>query len=71
MLLANIIQPKVPAGVDPKSILCEYHKHGLCQKGFKCKFSHDLDVGRKQAKIDLYTDQRDINKEDDDMEDWD
>ena len=43
------------AGVDPKSVLCEFHKHGRCTKGFKCKFSHDLNVERKGAKIDLYT----------------
>lgn len=46
-------------GVDPKSILCEFFKVGQCQKGFKCKFSHDLNVQRKGEKIDLYSDQRD------------
>lgn len=29
---------QVPAGVDPKSIVCEYYRHGQCTKGFKCKF---------------------------------
>jgi hypothetical protein len=48
-----------PAGVDPKSILCEFFKAGQCQKGFKCKFSHDLNVQRKGEKIDIYTDKRD------------
>lgn len=42
--------------MDPKSIVCEYYRHGQCTKGFKCKFSHDLSVERKTAKIDLYTD---------------
>lgn len=42
-----IKQPKVPAGVDPKSILCEFFRHGQCTKGFKCKFSHDLNIERK------------------------
>ena len=46
----------VAAGVDPKSMLCEYHKAGQCTKGFKCKFSHDLQIGRKTAKMDLFTD---------------
>ena len=35
------------AGVDPKSMVCEYFRAGQCTKGFKCKFSHDLDVERK------------------------
>lgn len=62
-----VTQPKVPVGVDPKSILCEFFKVGQCTKGFKCKFSHDLNVQRKGEKIDIYTDKRDK----DTMEDWD
>uniref|UniRef100_A0A2P2K2T8 Zinc finger CCCH domain-containing protein 11 n=1 Tax=Rhizophora mucronata TaxID=61149 RepID=A0A2P2K2T8_RHIMU len=54
-----VSQPKVPVGVDPKSILCEFFKVGQCAKGFKCKFSHDLNVQRKGEKIDLYSDKRD------------
>ncbi|KAL0333334.1 UNVERIFIED_CONTAM: Zinc finger CCCH domain-containing protein 11 [Sesamum angustifolium] len=54
-----IKQPKVPVGVDPKSILCEHFKVGQCAKGFKCKFSHDLNVQRKGEKIDIYSDKRD------------
>lgn len=46
-------------GADPKSILCEYFKVGQCAKGFKCKFSHDLNVQRKGEKIDIYSDKRD------------
>ncbi|KAF6172285.1 hypothetical protein GIB67_024907 [Kingdonia uniflora] len=63
-----VSQPKVPPGVDPKSILCEFFKVGQCTKGFKCKFSHDLNVARKSEKIDIYSDKRD---DDDPMEDWD
>ncbi|KAK1572032.1 hypothetical protein Q3G72_026534 [Acer saccharum] len=63
-----VSQPKVPPGVDPKSILCEFFKAGQCQKGFKCKFSHDLNIQRKGEKIDIYSDKRD---EEDTMEDWD
>jgi hypothetical protein len=67
-----IKQPKVPLGVDPKSILCEYFRHGQCTKGFKCKFSHDLSVERKGPKLDLYQDKRDgKDGEDEGMEDWD
>ena len=46
-------------GVDPKTILCSFFKVGQCQKGAKCKFSHDVNVERKAAKVDLYTDKRD------------
>ncbi|XP_059463266.1 zinc finger CCCH domain-containing protein 11-like [Corylus avellana] len=62
-----VSQPKVPLGVDPKSILCEFYKVGQCAKGFKCKFSHDLNVQRKGEKIDLYSDKRDQET----MDDWD
>ncbi|MFS7994380.1 putative transcription factor C3H family [Helianthus anomalus] len=55
------------AGVDPKSILCEFFKAGQCAKGFKCKFSHDLNVQRKGEKIDIFSDKRDEET----MEDWD
>lgn len=68
--LFGVQQQKVPFGVDPKSILCEFFKVGLCDKGPKCKFSHDPNVGRKDAKKDLYTDARE-DKEEDKMEDWD
>ncbi|CAK9164766.1 unnamed protein product [Ilex paraguariensis] len=64
-----VSQPKVPVGVDPKSILCEFYKVGQCAKGFKCKFSHDLNVQRKGEKIDIYSDKRDTENET--MEDWD
>jgi len=66
-----IKQPKVPLGVDPKSIVCEFYRHGQCTKGFKCKFSHDLNVERKTAKIDLYSDRRGGEEGEGGMEDWD
>ncbi|XP_060176882.1 zinc finger CCCH domain-containing protein 11-like [Lycium barbarum] len=66
-----ISQPKVPIGVDPKSILCEFFKAGQCAKGFKCKFSHDLNVQRKGEKIDIFSDKRDEEKEKGTMEEWD
>ena len=49
---------KVPFGVDPKTVLCAFYKAGSCDKGSKCKFSHDLDVGRKVEKKNLYEDNR-------------
>lgn len=67
-----IKQPKVPPGVDPKTIVCEFFKHGKCTKSFKCKFSHDLSVERKGPKLDLYSDRRDDSTEGGEgMEDWD
>ena len=67
---------KVPFGVDPKTVLCIFFKQGNCEKGKKCKFSHDLAVERKGEKRDLYSDTRDKEGEDeakrkDDMADWD
>jgi hypothetical protein len=49
---------KVPFGVDPKTVLCEFFKAGRCEKGSKCKFSHDPDVGRRVDKRNLYEDNR-------------
>lgn len=57
-LLAQPVQ-KIPPGVDPKTVYCVYQKAGYCQKGNKCKFSHDPDVGRKVEKRDVYQDNRD------------
>lgn len=65
---------KVPFGVDPKTVLCEFFKKGACDKGKKCKFSHDLDIVRKTQKRDLYEDTRETEKEEkekDIMDEWD
>ncbi|BFZ58977.1 Translation machinery-associated protein 46 [Savitreella phatthalungensis] len=75
--LFNTMQPvqKVPFGVDPKTVLCAYYKAGRCEKGNRCKFSHNLEADRKSAKKDLYTDVRDkdgsLDKANDLMENWD
>jgi hypothetical protein len=57
-LLKPVISQKVPFGVDPKTVLCAYFKAGHCEKGNKCKFSHNLDVERKVEKKNLYEDSR-------------
>ncbi|OAA67229.1 ccch zinc finger DNA-binding protein [Niveomyces insectorum RCEF 264] len=49
---------KVPFGVDPKTVVCIFFKKGNCEKGKKCKFSHDLEMERKTEKRSLYTDTR-------------
>lgn len=42
---------------DPANVVCPYYKQGLCQKGKKCIYSHDLTLDRNED-IDLYVDQR-------------
>ena len=66
-----------------KNMICPYFKVGLCQKGAKCKFSHDLEKESKSGKINLYHDPRamqkmaemegkkPLSKEDDKFELWD
>jgi len=45
--------------VDYKKTLCPYFKAGVCEKGKKCKYSHDMNVSdTKTSNIDIYTDPR-------------
>ena len=45
--------------VDYKKTLCSYFKAGVCEKGKKCKYSHDLTIEQaKEANIDIYSDPR-------------
>ena len=76
--LFNPVQTqKVPFGVDPKTVLCQFYKKGHCERGRKCKFSHDLGIERRGQKKDLYQDSRENEEEQqdekkkDDMTDWD
>ena len=77
--VADLFKPvqvqKVPFGTDPKTVVCQFFKKGNCDKGRKCKFSHDLAVERKTEKRNLYEDTRDGEQDDekkkDDMADWD
>ncbi|TFK18184.1 hypothetical protein FA15DRAFT_675493 [Coprinopsis marcescibilis] len=68
-LLKPVQMQKVPPGVDPKTLLCAFFKAGTCEKGTKCKFSHDLNIGRKVEKRDLYADDREDVE--DTMDKWD
>ena len=64
----------MPFGVDPKTVVCTFYKQGNCEKGKKCKFSHDLSVERKGEKKNLYQDTRegeDEAKKKDEMDNWD
>ncbi|BFG04261.1 zinc finger CCCH domain-containing protein 15 homolog [Drosophila madeirensis] len=71
--MALIFKPvqtqKVEKGTDPKSVVCAFFKQGLCTKGDKCKFSHDLTLENKVEKRSMYVDMRD--NEDDLMTNWD
>lgn len=71
--LASIFKPvqtqKVDKGTDPKSVVCAFFKQGLCTKGDKCKFSHDLTIENKVEKRSIYVDMRDETE--DDMANWD
>jgi len=62
----TVVKPVIDAKGEEVKI-CQFFKAGLCQKGKKCKFSHDLTKEPVVIeKIDLYTDQREIlfmNKE--------
>ncbi|KAL6706505.1 Translation machinery-associated protein 46 [Coniothyrium glycines] len=78
--VADLFKPvqvqKVPFGTDPKTVLCQFYKKGNCEKGKKCKFSHDLAIERKTEKRSLYTDSRDKEDEEeekkkDNMDNWD
>ncbi|CAB3408994.1 unnamed protein product [Caenorhabditis bovis] len=71
--IAKLLKPveqKIAKDVDPKSILCVFFKQGLCGKGAKCKFSHDLAVAQKTQKKNLYVDSREV-KADETNENWD
>lgn len=70
--LLKPVEQKVQRDVDPKSVLCAFFKQGMCHKGAKCKFSHDLAVEQKAVKKNLYVDSRDLKDgEEETMENWD
>jgi hypothetical protein len=68
---ASIKQKPLEPGVDPKSVVCEFFKAGVCEKGLKCKYSHDLTMSKKAAKVDLYSDRRVGEEADGGIANWD
>lgn len=41
--------------IDFKMTLCPYFKAGVCEKGKKCKYSHDMTIEQqKVSNIDVY-----------------
>lgn len=61
----------VSAGGDPKSVLCAFFVQGTCQKGNKCKFSHDMSLANKSEKRSLYADKREEDEGKGAMDEWD
>ena len=55
----------------PLTRACFCRRSCALLQGFKCKFSHDLAVERKGAKIDLFSDRREGGEDEGGMEDWD
>ncbi|EDW74065.1 uncharacterized protein Dwil_GK21573 [Drosophila willistoni] len=68
MIFKPVQTQKVEKGTDPKSVVCAFFKQGICTKGDKCKFSHDLSQENKVEKRSIYVDMRD---DDDLMTNWD
>lgn len=44
---------------NPKLKICPFFKAGVCEKGRKCKFSHDMNKDAKTGSANLYIDARD------------
>lgn len=61
----------VAAGGDPKSVLCAFFVQGTCQKGNKCKFSHDMTLANKSAKRSMYAEEGDEEAKKEGMGEWD
>lgn len=60
-LFKGVVQVQTDADgiVDKKNSLCAYFKAGVCEKGKKCKYSHDLSLeDNRTIAIDLYSDPR-------------
>jgi len=59
----NVVkQTEVEEGTLTKTVLCQFFKAGMCDKGDDCEFSHDLNIEFNQGAFDIYTDLRDSKK---------
>jgi hypothetical protein len=53
------MKPNQFVAIDYKATLCPYFKAGVCEKGKKCKYSHDMTIEQaKLSNIDIYADPR-------------
>ena len=58
-------------GDGEKKKICPFFKAGVCDKGRKCKFSHEMDDLEKAKQLNIYMDPRDAQKNQDQEEDKD
>lgn len=57
---------------DPKMKLCPFFKAGVCDKGRKCKYSHDVNIEAATGSANLYIDHRESDGKDaNSMANWD
>lgn len=49
-------------GDSEKKKVCPFFKAGVCDKGRKCKFSHEMDDSETQKTLNIYMDPRDMQK---------
>jgi len=66
--VTNIKQQEAEEGEDSKTILCAFFKEGVCKKGDNCIYSHDMNVNFNQGALDIYTDLRDVNMNNEETE---
>ena len=52
--VAVVKQQVVEEGETAKNVLCVNFKAGLCDKGDKCEFSHDLNIEFNVKKYNLF-----------------
>lgn len=59
------VQTTEDGQIDYKMTLCPYYKAGVCEKGKRCKYSHDMSVSAMAtSNIDIYSDPRKANAPD-------
>lgn len=49
MLRSSLRQPPIPEGANPKDFPCIFFLHNCCDKGDKCRYSHDNGTSHREA----------------------
>lgn len=49
MLRSSLRQPPIPEGANPKDFPCIFFLHNCCDKGDKCRYSHNNDTSHREA----------------------
>jgi len=65
---AKVDEDEVDAGGKK---ICPFFKAGVCDKGRKCKFSHEMDESEKTKTLNIYMDPRDMQNKEAEGEDKD